>query len=89
LKLAREISVLLRRLSISLFPRTEVASLTGERWLEFLDRHVPGNPFTRGQGRMLVEAPYRQNVDRDEMENFIQQCKTWIDSVSRQRKKPT
>ncbi|MGK0298420.1 MAG: hypothetical protein ACI9XC_002042 [Gammaproteobacteria bacterium] len=88
LKLVKEISILLRRLSISLFPRTEVASLTGEEWLAYLDRYVPGAPFTEGQGRMLVDAPYRQNVDTEELETLIHQCHNWIEAVSRTRSKP-
>jgi heme exporter protein D len=82
LLLSRELSVLLRRLSISLFPRTEVASLTGSEWLKFLDSQVQGAPFTQGQGRMLIDAPYRQRVESDEVKNFVQQCQNWIDAVS-------
>ncbi|MGY8813907.1 MAG: DUF4381 domain-containing protein [Gammaproteobacteria bacterium] len=88
LKLVKEISILLRRLSISLFPRTEVASLTGEEWLAYLDRYVSGAPFTEGQGRMLVDAPYRQNVDSEELDTLIHQCHNWIESVSRTKGKP-
>ena len=88
LMLVKEISILLRRLSISLFPRTEVASLTGEEWLVYLDRYVDGAPFTEGQGRMLVDAPYRQNVDTEELDTLIQQCHNWIEAVSQTRGKP-
>ena len=83
LVLSRELSILLRRLCISLFPRTEVASLTGVEWLAFLDRYVQGAPFSQGQGRMLVDAPYRQSVEVDQVEDFVQQCRNWIDVVSK------
>ena len=87
LLLAREISILFRRLSISLFPRTEVASLTGDEWLTFLDQYVTGSPFSQGQGRMLIDAPYRQHVEADDVDSFLSQCKDWIDAVSRSGRK--
>jgi hypothetical protein len=36
-----------------------VAALTGEDWLRFLDAHGGGNRFVAGDGRQLVDAPYR------------------------------
>ncbi len=79
----RKISVLLRRLSISLFPRAETASLTGQEWLVFLDRQMEGNPFSRGAGRILAEAPYRPDITDSELESLFQHCHDWIDAVSR------
>jgi len=79
----RRVSVLLRRLSISLFPRTETASLTGEQWLAFLDRQTQGTPFTQGAGRILAEAPYRPDITTGELETLLQCCHDWIESVSR------
>ncbi|RKZ40925.1 MAG: DUF4381 domain-containing protein [Gammaproteobacteria bacterium] len=59
--LVQKISTLLRRVCLSYYPRTEVASLTGEAWLQFLDKQVGSQQFTQGQGCCLIEAPYRQN----------------------------
>lgn len=87
--LAREISILLRRLSISAYPREESASLTGERWLQHLDRPLPDKPFTTGAGRILIEAPYRRDVRRDEIEPLFELCETWIDAVAKGRGKQT
>ena len=80
--LASDISILLRRLSISAYPREESASLTGERWLQHLDRPLPENPFTSGAGRILIEAPYRRNVRIDEIDPLFKLCEDWIDAVS-------
>ncbi len=60
--LVKEISILLRRLYLSSYPRAEVASLAGEAWLEFLDKQLGNSQFTQGQGRCLIEAPYQRNV---------------------------
>jgi hypothetical protein len=55
----RDLSKLLRRYAIAAFPRREVAALTGEQWLCFLDRHSDGERFRSGPGRQLLEAPYQ------------------------------
>jgi len=83
LTLAREISTLLRRVSISLFPRIEVASLTGEKWLTFLDKQLDGSPFSRGEGRLLAEAPYRDELTTTDVDILLKHCSDWIEAVSR------
>lgn len=82
LDLLRQLSVLLRRLSISLFPRTEAASLTGQTWLEFLDRQSRQNHFSTGTGRLLSEAPYRREVSSSEAEQVLGYCRQWIDAIA-------
>ncbi len=82
LMLLTQLSILLRRLSISLFPRTEVASLTGQAWLEFLDRKAALNSFATGVGRLLCEAPYRRKVTADEAELVLKHCQDWIEVVA-------
>lgn len=58
-QVVREMSVLLRRVAISRYPREEVASLTGEAWLAFLDRPMgEESPFQSGIGRILLHGPY-------------------------------
>jgi hypothetical protein len=57
--LNRGLSRLLRRFALARFPRERVAGLTGETWLQFLDRYASDRAFTQGAGRALVEAPYR------------------------------
>lgn len=81
--LASDISILLRRLSISAYPREESASLTGERWLQHLDRPLPEKPFTSGAGRILIDAPYRREVRMDEIDPLFKLCETWIDAIAK------
>jgi hypothetical protein len=59
----RGLSKLLRRYAIALFPRQQVAALSGEDWLRFLDRHTEGSPFLLGAGRQLLDAPYRRQPE--------------------------
>ncbi|OIQ94203.1 hypothetical protein GALL_238320 [mine drainage metagenome] len=58
-----ELSILLRRSALSCFPREQVASLHGERWLAFLDRSLgEGAIFQSGDGHLLTIAPYLKNA---------------------------
>jgi hypothetical protein len=81
LKLIRELSALLRRICISVHPRSESASLTGREWLAFLDQSVSGEPFLKGSGRVLVDAPYQRNPDID-ADTLLSLCQEWIENVT-------
>jgi hypothetical protein len=63
--LSKRLSQLLRRAMLAYAPRDEVAGLTGERWLEWLDRGLEGQPFTSGPGRLIASLPYLRNNDKD------------------------
>ena len=54
-----QLSVLLRRACISFFPRQDVAALTGENWLAFLDRLSNSRDYSAGAGKVLLDAPYK------------------------------
>ena len=75
--LVRDLSALLRRLSISLFPRTDAAALVADEWLSFLDRLMTDEPFQEGVGRALVDAPYQANPDFDSGE-LLELIGQWI-----------
>lgn len=56
--LVAEVSALLKRVALARYPRTDVASLTGQGWLVFLDRSGGGGRFAAGPGEVLAEGPY-------------------------------
>ena len=58
------LSVLLRRACLSFYPRHEVASLTGDDWLGFLNSRTR-NAFDDDAAQLLLQAPYR---DRQQAE---------------------
>jgi hypothetical protein len=68
-----EVSELLRRAMLAYAPRGEIAGLTGDAWLAWLDRDLDESRFLRGAGRVLIELPYRnpetaaKDVDIDGM----------------------
>lgn len=57
--LGAEVSELLRRTMLAYAPRAEVAGLTGDEWLAWLDRDLEEPRFRQGAGRSLLDLPYR------------------------------
>lgn len=55
----KQLSELLRRGMLAYAPRAEVAGLTGERWLQWLDQGMSKKEFSEGPGRTLESLPYR------------------------------
>jgi hypothetical protein len=75
---ARRLSRLLRRYALTRFPRREVAGLTGDDWLRFLDDTGGEQAFSRGPGRLLREAPYRTDSDADALRELAALARAWI-----------
>ena len=76
-----ELSVLLRRVAISVSPRAKAAGLTGRQWLEFLDSSVKGAPFSEGIGQLLADAPYRKTPATElEVSQLIGLCGDWLNA---------
>jgi len=74
-----ELSVLVRRVAISVSPRAKAAGLTGRQWLEFLDTSVKGTPFSEGIGQLLADAPYRKTPPTElEISQLIDLCEDWL-----------
>ncbi|MCX7096587.1 MAG: DUF4381 domain-containing protein [Methylococcales bacterium] len=85
----RELSMLIRRVAISINPRQQVASLTGRAWLDFLDQSLAAAPFSTGYGQLLIDAPYRNNpVDDQEISQLISLCESWLKAQTHSAKKP-
>lgn len=57
------LSELLRRTMLAYAPRPEIAGLTGDAWLEWLDRGLDNPRFQSATGRKLLEMPYRRPDD--------------------------
>ena len=62
-ELCKQRSELLRRAMLAYAPRDEVAGLTGEDWLTWLDDGLENKPFSEGSGRLLESLPY-MNPDK-------------------------
>ncbi len=75
-----ELSVLLRRLALTLYPRRRVAGLTGRAWLEFLGDTGGGGAFAADAGRWLLDGPYRRDARpaRAELEALFDAAREWV-----------
>lgn len=60
-KTIASINILLRKVAISVYSREKIASLTGAEWLKLLDNSVKNAGFSKGAGRILIDAPYQAN----------------------------
>ena len=61
---SKQLSELLRRALLAYAPRDEVAGLTGEPWLEWLDRGLDAPLFASGPGRHINSLPYENHDAR-------------------------
>ncbi len=80
----RALSILMRRVSISAFPRVDSASLTGVEWLQFLDSSLTERAFSEGPGRALLDGPYKPSGDID-LAPVFKVCEKWIGSLPKKK----
>jgi hypothetical protein len=76
---------LLKRVALSVVSRAEAASLTGEKWLTFLDAGYGGDGFTRGAGRLLPTLAYGSADDLEaisdqQVSDLVDLTRLWIRS---------
>lgn len=76
-KIITEVSILLRRVSMSLYGRDNIAGLTGSEWLLFLDQQGKTTDFSQGAGEALLELPYRKKGQYDRVE-LLAITKAWL-----------
>lgn len=82
------LSVLFRRTAVSLFPRADTASLTGEAWLAFLQRPLQDTRFTEGAGRLLLDAPYRREApDSETLQALFKLYEDWLKAAAKLQKR--
>ena len=81
-RLAQDLSALLRRVCMSYGSRTQVASLTGDDWLQHLDALGQQPQFAGDIGQQLLTAPYQatNNIDADALLNT---CRNWLEALPR------
>jgi hypothetical protein len=82
--LARQLSELLRRASVSIYAADKPAGLTGDQWLGFLQKTCQQCDaeinFDHDTARVLIEAPYLatdSSIDYD-ADALLALCETWL-----------
>lgn len=78
----RELSALLKRVALIAFSRDEVAALSGESWLAFLDRSGGGRVFSQGAAAIIGSAAYDStaaaDLDQTARQDLIGAARHWI-----------
>lgn len=62
-EMAQRISLLLKRTALAAYPRSQVASLSGSEWAEFLKVSANGDQQIAEAAGMLAGAAYRPDTD--------------------------
>jgi hypothetical protein len=83
-RLITDVSRLLRRAALAHFPRQQVAGLTGQQWLEFLDRSGHTSAFASGPGKALASAPYDPRAQWD-APALLGAARTWLTRLAREK----
>lgn len=86
--LVQSLSILLRRSCISFYPRASTASLTGELWLDYLDKTsgrtsdktADNTGFKNSVGRILATAPYMPENHSPDIDAgaLLSLCENWL-----------
>lgn len=79
--LVRDLAEWLKRVALQAYPRREVAALSGESWLAFLDAAAGNTAFSCGAGQVFGAAQYRPRTDFDVDEAFLL-CERWLEAVA-------
>ncbi len=79
-RLVSELSILLRRVSMSYQGRQHTAGLTGSAWLQQLTDLVETPCFSDDQQKLFIHGQYARDVDID-CESLIENCERWIKSL--------
>jgi hypothetical protein len=69
--------------ALKAYPRKDVASLSGNAWLAFLDESYGGKDFTDGPGRLLpvlsyLTPEYLEVIREKEISGLTNLVKVWI-----------
>ena len=47
---------------------------------------MQNNRFSEGPGRLLLEAPYRAELNSEELAPLVEVCQAWIEAVASHKK---
>ena len=79
--LPAELNRLLKLAALAAFQRSDVASLSGQPWVAFLNSRCPQPVFNPAQAELLSLAPYRPGPLADAVRtDLVAACAHWIRS---------
>jgi hypothetical protein len=78
----RQIPILLKRTALTVYPRRQLASLTGKSWHDFLNSKVSTPSFTESSCNSLDSISYSvedlDTVDAEAASELLKACKHWL-----------
>jgi hypothetical protein len=78
----RHLPALVKRVCLSAWPRDEVANLSGDAWLKFLDQSGNTTDFTQGAGKILLDLSYNPHSqitqNSPEYQQLLKLIQRWI-----------
>lgn len=83
----QQLNALLKQTALTVHPRADVASLSGQQWLLYLDQHSNNddNHFVDGVGQCLADAPYRPQLATEQLLGLQQLAERWIKQQPKRR----
>ncbi len=75
---AQCITAVLKRAALVAYPRAEVAELSGEAWLGFLDRTEHTDAFTVGPARSLPSLAFGGKVEVTSLPAVASAARAWV-----------
>jgi hypothetical protein len=75
------ISTLIRRTALHYFPRAEIAGLTGNSWLTFLNQSGKTTQFTGEIADLLINGPYQKQNTAD-LRSLLIVTETWLLTIA-------
>ena len=83
----QEISLILKKLAVTTYPREDVAGLSGEEWIAWIRNHREGGPLSTQLLAFLMLGPYsaRENVMNDQ-DSFRDEIKILLVALGEARK---
>ena len=75
-----QIARILKSTALAAFPRTEVAGLSGERWLDWLQSTTDTPVFSERSRELLIDSQYcaAPDIDADALRLLARDCEAWI-----------
>jgi hypothetical protein len=85
----RQLPVLLKRTALSVYPRSQLASLTGREWHDFLNSKVSRPSFSRSTAGLLDKIAYSvgelNSIDPGSVDELMEACRHWLKHHHRSR----
>jgi hypothetical protein len=71
---------LLKASALQAFERRDIAPLSGEAWVRWLNEQLPEAVFCENSSRLLARAQYRPltEIDSNSMAQLVDQARSWI-----------